>query len=205
MNTQKTALRCSITAHFGETMTNTILINRYASRRLYNTQTSEYVTLDEIAELIKQGNDVEIKDRKTGEDLTRQFLLQIITEQESKGENVLPVNVLTGLVRSYSTAAQGVLPDFLSKSYEMFSEQQAAMMERIPGMSSGMGAGTNWQKQQADLMQSMMAAWMPQLQNSAAAAQQTPADEADPKSDADEELSAVKQQLAELMKKVEGF
>ncbi|GGA14699.1 polyhydroxyalkanoate synthesis repressor PhaR [Neptunicoccus cionae] len=186
-------------------MTNTILINRYASRRLYNTQTSEYVTLDEIAELIKQGNDVEIKDRKSGEDLTRQFLLQIITEQESKGENVLPVNVLTGLVRSYSTAAQGVLPDFLSKSYEMFSEQQAAMMERIPGIGSGMASGTNWQKQQADLMQSMMAAWMPQMQNSAAAPQQDPAPEADPKTETDEELSAVKQQLAELMKKVEGL
>nr|WP_325251139.1 polyhydroxyalkanoate synthesis repressor PhaR [Amylibacter sp.] len=178
-------------------MTNTILINRYASRRLYNTQTSEYVTLEEISELIKQGNDVEIRDRKTGEDLTRQFLLQIITEQESKGENVLPVNVLTGLVRSYSTAAQGVLPDFLSKSYEMFSEQQTAMMDRIPGI----GAPNNWQKQQADLMKSMMAAWMPQMQKRPAASQQ----ESPAENESAEELAAVKQQLAELMKKVDGL
>ncbi|MDR6263899.1 polyhydroxyalkanoate synthesis repressor PhaR [Roseobacter sp. N2S] len=178
-------------------MTNTILINRYASRRLYNTQTSEYVTLEEISELIKLGNDVEIRDRKTGEDLTRQFLLQIITEQESKGENVLPVNVLTGLVRSYSTAAQGVLPDFLSKSYEMFSEQQTAMMDRIPGI----GAPNNWQKQQADLMKSMMAAWMPQMQKKPAASQQGSAAE----TESAEELAAVKQQLAELMKKVDGL
>lgn len=178
-------------------MTNTILINRYASRRLYNTQTSEYVTLEEISELIKQGNDVEIRDRKTGEDLTRQFLLQIITEQESKGENVLPVNVLTGLVRSYSTAAQGVLPDFLSKSYEMFSEQQTAMMDRIPGI----GAPNNWQKQQADLMKSMMAAWMPQMQKRPAASQQ----ESPAVTESAEELAAVKQQLAELMKKVDGL
>lgn len=178
-------------------MTNTILINRYASRRLYNTQTSEYVTLEEISELIKQGNDVEIRDRKTGEDLTRQFLLQIITEQESKGENVLPVNVLTGLVRSYSTAAQGVLPDFLSKSYEMFSEQQTAMMDRIPGI----GAPNNWQKQQADLMKSMMAAWMPQMQKRPAASQQ----ESTAENESAEELAAVKQQLAELMKKVDGL
>ncbi|WGI22781.1 polyhydroxyalkanoate synthesis repressor PhaR [Amylibacter sp. IMCC11727] len=178
-------------------MADPILINRYASRRLYNTQTSEYVTLDEISELIKQGNDVEIRDRKTGEDLTRQFLLQIITEQESKGENVLPVNVLTGLVRSYSTAAQGMLPDFLSQSYEMFTQQQQSMMEKIPGM----GAAGNWQKQQADMMQSMMAAWMPQMQNTGAA---TPKEEPESTPES-EELSAVKQQLAELMKKVDGL
>lgn len=178
-------------------MTNTILINRYASRRLYNTQTSEYVTLEEISELIKKGNDVQIKDRKSGEDLTRQFLLQIITEQESKGENVLPVNVLTGLVRSYSTAAQGVLPDFLSKSYEMFSEQQTSMMDRIPGI----GTTAGWQKQQADLMKSMMAAWMPQMQKAAAAPQQGAPSE----NESAEELAAVKQQLAELMKKVDGL
>ena len=178
-------------------MADPILINRYASRRLYNTQTSEYVTLDEISELIKQGHDVEIRDRKTGEDLTRQFLLQIITEQESKVENVLPVNVLTGLVRSYSTAAQGILPDFLSQSYEMFTQQQQSMMEKIPGMS----ATGNWQKQQQDMMQSMIAAWMPQMQNSSAAAQKK---ETVSESESNE-LSAVKQQLAELMKKVDGL
>ena len=178
-------------------MADPILINRYASRRLYNTQTSEYVTLDEISELIKQGHDVEIRDRKTGEDLTRQFLLQIITEQESKGENVLPVNVLTGLVRSYSTAAQGILPDFLSQSYEMFTQQQQSMMEKIPGMS----ATGNWQKQQQEMMQSMVAAWMPQMQNSSAAAQKK---ETVSESESNE-LSAVKQQLAELMKKVDGL
>lgn len=178
-------------------MADPILINRYASRRLYNTQTSEYVTLDEISELIKEGNDVEIRDRKSGEDLTRQFLLQIITEQESKGENVLPVNVLTGLVRSYSTAAQGMLPDFLSHSYEMFSQQQASMMDKIPGMS----VAGNWQKQQADMMKSMMAAWMPQVQNPVAA---PPKEDPETNSES-EELSSVKQQLAELMKKVDGL
>ena len=178
-------------------MADPILINRYASRRLYNTQTSEYVTLDEISELIKQGHDVEIRDRKTSEDLTRQILLQIITEQESKGENVLPINVLTGLVRSYSTAAQGMLPDFLSQSYDMFTQQQQSILEKIPGM----GAAGNWQKQQQELMQSMMAAWMPQMQNTGAAARKEEKDSANES----KELSDVKQQLAELMKKVDGL
>ena len=114
-------------------MPDPILINRYASRRLYNTQSSEYVTLEEVAGLIRDGNEVEIRDRKTGEDLTRQYLLQIITEQESRGENIMPINVLTGLVRSYSSTTQNFLPEFLSKSYEAFSEQQESMMRRFGG------------------------------------------------------------------------
>ena len=176
-------------------MSEPILINRYASRRLYNTQTSEYVTLDEIAELIRQGHDVEIRDRKSGEDLTRQFLLQIITEQESKGENVLPVDVLTGLVRSYSTAAQGMVPDFLSQAWSAFSDQQNKMMEQFGQMPGMPGA---WQKQQAEMMRKMMSAWMPG----------TPDPNDDKRTDetsTERELADVKAQLAELMRKVDGL
>ncbi|MEM7438567.1 MAG: polyhydroxyalkanoate synthesis repressor PhaR [Pseudomonadota bacterium] len=175
-------------------MADPILINRYASRRLYNTQTSEYVTLDEIAGLIRGGQDVEIRDRKSGEDLTRQFLLQIITEQESKGENVLPVDVLTGLVRSYSTAAQGMLPDFLSQAWSAFSQQQSAMVEKMSQVPS---LPAQWQKQQADMMRQMMAAWMP------GASASTPRDS--DTSDTEKELADVKAQLAELMRKVDGL
>lgn len=175
-------------------MSEPILINRYASRRLYNTQTSEYVTLDEIAQLIRDGNDVEIRDRKTGEDLTRQFLLQIITEQESKGENVLPVDVLTGLVRSYSTAAQGMLPDFLSQAFQAFSQQQTAMMDQLGKMPGMPGA---WQKQQAEIMKRMMSAWMPQSRDAAP--------KSEPSGDTEKELADVKAQLAELMRKVDGM
>ena len=71
-----------------------LLIKRYASRRLYNTETSDYVTLEDIAGFIRDGREVQILDLKTGDDLTRQYLLQIIAEHESRGENVLPVNVL---------------------------------------------------------------------------------------------------------------
>ena len=69
-----------------------LLIKRYASRRLYNTETSDYVTLDDIAAFIRDGREVQIVDLKTGDDLTRQYLLQIIAEHESRGENMLPVN-----------------------------------------------------------------------------------------------------------------
>ena len=82
-----------------------LLIKRYASRRLYNTETSDYVTLEDIAGFIRDGRDVQIVDLKSGDDLTRQYLLQIVAEHESKGESVLPINVLTDLVRSYTTQA----------------------------------------------------------------------------------------------------
>ena len=91
-------------------MSDTLLIKRYASRRLYNTETSDYVTLDDIAGFIREGRDVQIVDLKSGDDLTRQYLLQIVADHESRGENVLPLAVLTDLVRSYTTQAQSVVP-----------------------------------------------------------------------------------------------
>ena len=88
-----------------------LLIKRYASRRLYNTETSDYVTLDDIAAVIRSGREVQIVDLKSGDDLTRQYLLQIIAEHESRGENMLPVNVLNDLVRSYTSQATSMVGD----------------------------------------------------------------------------------------------
>ena len=108
-----------------------LLIKRYASRRLYNTETSDYVTLEDIAGFIRQGRDVQIVDLKSGDDLTRQYLLQIIAEHESKGESVLPTDVLTHLVRSYTTQAAHVVPQFLAASFEMLREGQSAILEQM--------------------------------------------------------------------------
>lgn len=108
-----------------------LLIKRYASRRLYNTETSDYVTLEDIAAFIRQGRDVQIVDLKSGDDLTRQYLLQIIAEHEAKGENVLPTDVLTTLVRSYTTQAATVVPQFLAASFEMLREGQSKMLEQM--------------------------------------------------------------------------
>ena len=108
-----------------------LLIKRYASRRLYNTETSDYVTLDDIAGFIRAGRDVKIVDLKSGDDLTRQYLLQIIAEHEGRGENVLPIAVLTDLVRSYASGVQSVVPQFLAMSFEMLRESQARMMQNM--------------------------------------------------------------------------
>ena len=112
-----------------------LLIKRYASRRLYNTETSDYVTLEDIAGFIRDGREVKIIDLKSGDDLTRQYLLQIIAEHESRGESVLPIAVLTDLVRSYTTQAQSVVPDFLAMSFEMLRDGQSKMVENMSAMN----------------------------------------------------------------------
>ncbi len=108
-----------------------LLIKRYASRRLYNTETSDYVTLDDISQFIRDGRDVQIIDLKSGDDLTRQYLLQIIADHESRGENVLPINVLNDLVRSYTTQAGSVVPEFLAASFEMLRDGQSKLLENM--------------------------------------------------------------------------
>lgn len=108
-----------------------LLIKRYASRRLYNTETSDYVTLEDISRFIREGREVKIVDLKSGDDLTRQYLLQIIAENESKGQSVLPINVLTDLVRSYATSTNSVVPQFLSMSFDMLRDGQTKIIENM--------------------------------------------------------------------------
>ena len=112
-----------------------LLIKRYASRRLYNTETSDYVTLEDIASFIREGREVQIVDLKSGDDLTRQYLLQIIAEHESRGENMLPVSVLNDIVRSYTSKAAGVMPQFLQASFDMLRDGQSKMMENMGAMN----------------------------------------------------------------------
>ena len=112
-----------------------LLVKRYASRRLYNTETSDYVTLEDIATFIRGGRDVQIIDLKSGDDLTRQYLLQIIADHESRGDNVLPVNVLTDLVRSYSSQANSMAPEFLSMTFDMMRAAQTQFLQDMGSMN----------------------------------------------------------------------
>lgn len=139
-----------------------LLIKRYASRRLYNTETSDYVTLDDIASFIRDGREVKIVDLKSGDDLTRQYLLQIIAEHEGRGENVLPIDVLTDLVRSYTTSAQSVVPQFLAASFEMLRDGQSKLMENmatIPNPMAKMPGFDAMQRQQRMFLKAMMGGW----------------------------------------------
>lgn len=126
-----------------------LLIKRYASRRLYNTETSDYVTLEDVAGFIREGRDVQIVDLKSGDDLTRQYLLQIIAEHEGRGENVLPMNVLTDLVRSYSSQAQSIVPDFLSASFDMLRDGQSKMIENMSSLPNPLASMPGFEAMQA--------------------------------------------------------
>jgi len=101
-----------------------IVIKKYANRRLYNTATSTYVTLDDLAEMVKSGADFTVKDAKTSEDITHSVLTQIIFEQEAKGENMLPVNFLRQIIRFYGDNMQHVVPSFLNMSADALAEEQ---------------------------------------------------------------------------------
>lgn len=174
-----------------------LLIKRYASRRLYNTETSDYVTLEDIAAFIRAGREVQIVDLKSGDDLTRQYLLQIVAEHESRGENVLPVDVLTDLVRSYTTQAQSVVPQFLAASFEMLREGQSKMMENMavfPNPMSAMPGFDALQRQQEAFLRSMMAGW--------GAAVGTTPEGGDDSASGRDELDAIKKQLADLQSKL---
>ena len=176
-----------------------LLIKRYASRRLYNTETSDYVTLDGIAGFIREGREVQIVDLKSGDDLTRQYLLQIIAEHESRGENMLPVNVLNDLVRSYTGQAGSVVPQFLQASFEMLRDGQSKMLDNMSTMSP-MAKMPGFEAMQAQ-QQAFMRALTGGLTGKIAAGWSGPAQET-PESDDSEDLDDIKQQLAELQSKL---
>jgi polyhydroxyalkanoate synthesis repressor PhaR len=178
-----------------ETEKGPLLIKRYASRRLYNTETSDYVTLEAIAKFIREGREVQIVDLKTGDDLTRQYLIQIIAEHESRGETMLPINVLTDLVRSYQTQAGSMVPQFLASSFEMLRESQAKMMENMTHMPNPLASMPGFdamQKQQAAFLKAMTGGIM------GGTSGPDPADE----SHTEDDLDAIKKQLAELQSKL---
>lgn len=179
--------------------TKPLLIKRYASRRLYNTETSDYVTLEDIAGFIRAGREVQIVDLKSGDDLTRQYLLQIVAEHESKGENVLPINVLTDLVRSYTTGVQSVVPQFLAQSYEMLRESQSKMIENLSAMPNPLATVPGFEAMRAQ-QEAFMKAFMGGLPGWGGSGP-APDAEAEPASK-DDELAQIKRQLAELQKKL---
>lgn len=181
-----------------------ILIKRYASRRLYNTETSDYVTLEDIATFIRQGREVKIVDLKSGDDLTRQYLLQIVAEHESRGESVLPIAVLTDLVRSYTTQAQSVVPHFLAMSFEMLRETQSKMMENLSTMSTPMNPLTGieaMKRQQQAFLTSMMPGW-PAVGTASETGEGGEESQEGPQATPEQELASIRTQLSELQRKL---
>ncbi len=106
-----------------------VVIKKYANRRLYNTATSSYVTLDHLAQMVKENTDFVVYDAKTGEDITRAVLTQIIVEEEGKGQHLLPISFLRQLIGFYGDSLQGVVPQYLEYSMKSFSQNQERMRD----------------------------------------------------------------------------
>ena len=104
-----------------------VVVKKYANRRLYNTETSSYVTLEDLAGMVRQGRDFVVYDAKSGEEITRSVLTQIIVEEESKGRNLLPEGFLRHLIGFYGDSLQTVLPRYLDVAMNGFARQQTQM------------------------------------------------------------------------------
>ena len=116
-----------------------VIIKKYANRRLYNTRTSSYVTLDHLAEMVKAGTEFEVRDARTGEDITRSVLTQIIFEEEAKGQNLLPIRFLRQLIRLYGDSLQALVPGYLDLSMESFTKNHGEMRDRMAEAFGGGG------------------------------------------------------------------
>src|SRR6202008_853104 len=118
-------------------------IKKYANRRLYNTGTSTYVTLEDLATMVKAGEDFVVFDAKTGDDITRSVLAQIIFEQENKeGQNLLPITFLRQLIRFYGDSMQMVVPRFLEASIESFTKEQEKFRQQMAQAFGASGFGS---------------------------------------------------------------
>ena len=109
-----------------------VTIKKYANRRLYNTDTSSYVTLEYLCQMVKDGIDFVVYDAKSGDDITRSVLIQIIVEEEAKGQNLLPIEFLRQLIGCYGDAMrQSVLPDYLEQTMASFVQKQAGIRDAL--------------------------------------------------------------------------
>ena len=185
-----------------------VKIKKYANRRLYNTATSSYVTLDDLSQMVKERIDFIVHDAKTGEDITRSVLTQIIVEEESKGQNLLPIGFLRQLIGFYGDNLQSLVPRYLDASMQMFSRNQEEFRN---SMKTAFGGFFPFSTQIEDLNKQNMAMfqttmsqiWAPFAQQRAdaeAAAGIKPAEGAAGLDDLKRQMEAMQRRLDELSK-----
>jgi len=114
-----------------------VIIKKYANRRLYNTDTSSYITLDHLAAMTREGRDFQVFDAKTGEDITRPVLTQIVMDGESAGQTMLPVPFLRQLIAMYGDSMQSMVPHYLEASMEAFTKNQVQFRDTVAGAFGG--------------------------------------------------------------------
>jgi polyhydroxyalkanoate synthesis repressor PhaR len=193
-------------------MTDKITITKYSSRRLYNTQTSEYVTLDEIAEFIRDGKEVHIIDKETNEDVTNQYLLQIISDYEIKKGASIPKDILTEIIKSYSDASKNFMPEILSQTFNFMKENQEKFLKSFNSnfdVNSNNEKSTetlkNWQDFQSQMMSNIMYPWYDNsnTENSSETKKSEKAPKEEPKQENyKSDIDLMKEQIATLQKQL---
>ena len=113
--------------------TGKVTIKKYANRRLYDTESSTYITLDKLAAMVREGREFEVVDAKTGEDITRQVLTQIIVDEEARGSTMLPINFLKQLIGLYGNSMQNFVPQYLEAAMDSFQRNQSAVRDALGG------------------------------------------------------------------------
>ena len=182
----------------------TIIINKYSSRRLYNTKSSEYVTLEDLYNLINSGKSFKIIDKDSGKDITNQYLLQIISDLENKEGSVFPQDVLKQIILSYNNTAQKFMPDILSRTFEVFHQQQKSFLkafnsgeERNKETNESSDLFDEWQKNQTEIMERMIQPWLNNPMFNAKQDEKSP-DPTATNSYENDEIDVLKRQIDEL-------
>ena len=189
-----------------------VVIKKYANRRLYNTGTSTYVTLDHLADMVRQGRDFVVYDARSNDDITRQVLTQIIFEEETRGENLLPIKFLRQLIGLYGGQMQGVVPSYLEMSLEAFSKQQHVFQEQAAKAMGAVGLPAPTAKlfeeqvrRNMSLFAEAMKVWAPGVAAAVAPAAAPAPPKAEPAGDdltaLREQMAAMQAQLAKLAQK----
>jgi len=189
-----------------------VTIKKYANRRLYNTATSSYVTLDHLCQMVKDGVEFVVYDAKTGEDITRSVLTQIIVEEEGKGDNLLPISFLRQIISFYGDSMQRMLlPRYLEHSMEVFSENRDRMQNYMKEAMGGMfpfGSLEDLGKQNMAIFEQAMKMFSPLSNGQASPASDTKAAapgekaaENDSVRDLQDKLNALQRQINDMAKK----
>ena len=179
----------------------TVIIKKYANRRLYNTRSSSYITLDHLSKMTREGVDFKVLDAKTGADITHQILTQIIMEEEANGEQILPVNFLRQLIGMYGNSMQSLLPHYLEASMEHFRTNQLKLHKAFEE-SIGNNPLAKIAQQNMAMFKAAAAAFMPGA--AAGGAEGEAAAPEAPEASRDE-LAALRAQMAEMQRKLDSI
>jgi polyhydroxyalkanoate synthesis repressor PhaR len=178
-----------------------VTIKKYANRRLYNTGTSTYVTLEDLAVMVKEGEDFVVFDAKTGEEITRSVLTQIIFEQENKGQNLMPITFLRQLIRFYGDSMQMLVPRYLEMSVENLTREQSRFRESMSKTFGGGGINLleDQVRRNMEMFERAFTMFLPFAQKNAANAANPSAEPAGESENIDE----LKKQVQEMQKRLD--